>query len=41
MIDCVIRIFDTLAAHEIDIDTVMAEKMKYNETRPYKHGRKF
>ena len=40
MIDCVIRILDYLAYCGIDIDYVMREKMRYNETRPYRHGGK-
>ena len=40
MIDCVIRIFDFLSQNGIDIDKVMDLKMKYNETRPYRHGGK-
>lgn len=41
MIDCVIRIFDFLAFLGVDIDDVLARKMKYNEGRPYKHGKEF
>lgn len=41
MIDCVIRIFDYLAYEGVDIDDVLAKKMKYNEGRPYKHGKEF
>lgn len=41
MIDCVIRIFDFLAFLGVDIDDVLAKKMKYNEGRPYKHGKNF
>ena len=40
MIDCVIRIFDWCAQAGIDIDSVIQQKMKYNETRPYRHGGK-
>lgn len=40
MLDCVIRIFDYLSQSGIDIDKVIREKMKYNETRPYRHGGK-
>ena len=31
--DALIRIFDLAGAHEIDLDTVFAEKMLYNRTR--------
>lgn len=38
MVDCIIRIFDYLA--HIDIDGIMKCKMKYNASRPYRHGGK-
>lgn len=41
MIDCVIRILDYLAHEGVDVDDVLAKKMKYNEGRPYKHGKEF
>ena len=41
MIDCVIRIFDYLAYEGVDVDDVLSKKMKYNEGRPYKHGKEF
>ncbi len=41
LVDCVIRIFDYLAHEGVDVDDVLAKKMKYNETRPYKHGKEF
>lgn len=40
MLDCVIRIFDYLAEVGVDIDGTIREKMRYNETRPYRHGGK-
>lgn len=40
VIDCVIRIFDWLAEVGVDIDRIIREKMRYNETRPYRHGGK-
>lgn len=40
LVDCVIRIFDLMAEHEMNIDHIISEKMKYNETRPYRHGGK-
>ena len=36
----IIRILDYLAYAGIDIDNVLRTKMKYNETRPYRHGGK-
>lgn len=41
LIDCIIRILDTLHQAGIDIDKITQEKMKYNETRPYKHGKAY
>jgi len=37
--DIIIRVLDACAAYGIDIDAAITEKMAYNETRPYKHGR--
>lgn len=39
--DALIRIFDFCGRHGIDIDSAVEEKMKYNESRPYKHGKTF
>ena len=39
--DCIIRIFDACAQLNIDIETAVMEKMEYNKSRPYLHGRKF
>ena len=41
MVDCVIRILDYLAHKGIDVEAVMDRKVKYNQTRPYKHGKQF
>ena len=38
--DCVIRILDWCAEEGIDIDRIIREKMRYNKTRPYRHGGK-
>ena len=40
MCDCIIRILDYLAYTTVDIDNIIQEKMRYNETRPYRHGGK-
>lgn len=40
MIDCIIRILDWGCHEDVDIDDVMEQKMKYNSTRPYRHGGK-
>lgn len=39
MADIIIRVLDACAAWGIDIDRIMEEKMHYNKTRPYKHGK--
>jgi hypothetical protein len=45
LVDCVIRIFDTLhemlKETELNIEDLMMMKMQYNNSRPYKHGRKY
>ena len=41
LVDCVIRIFDYLGNEGADVEAIMAEKCAYNETRPYRHGKKF
>ncbi len=38
--DVVIRILDFCESKNIDLEEKIIEKMKYNETRPYKHGNK-
>ncbi|MDR2336521.1 MAG: hypothetical protein LBE03_00235 [Candidatus Nomurabacteria bacterium] len=38
--DCVIRIFDFCEANEIDIEKAILEKMEFNKTRPFRHGKK-
>ena len=39
--DAIIRILDIAAVRQIDIAAIVAVKTKYNEERPYKHGKKF
>lgn len=41
--DCIIRCLDTIRGNfpEIDIDQIIEEKMVYNDSRPYKHGRAY
>ena len=41
LVDCVIRIFDYLGHEGADVEAIMTEKCAYNETRPYRHGKKF
>lgn len=37
--DVVIRIFDFCGGANIDLEKIILEKMEYNKTRPYKHGK--
>lgn len=39
--DTIIRLFDLCGAKGIDIEWHIAKKLRYNKTRPHKHGRKF
>lgn len=39
MADIIIRVLDACYMWEIDIDYAVIEKIKYNKTRPHKHGR--
>ncbi len=39
--DCIIRIMDCCAHAGFNVADAIVAKMKYNETRPYKHGKKF
>jgi NTP pyrophosphatase (non-canonical NTP hydrolase) len=39
--DCCIRIFDYCGARKIDLERALIKKIGYNETRPYRHGKKF
>lgn len=39
--DVVIRGFDYAHRHGIDLAAIILEKLAYNTTRPYKHGKKF
>lgn len=38
--DAMIRILDYCGFYNINIGEIMIEKMRYNETRPYRHGNK-
>ena len=40
MADILIRVLDACGHLGIDIEDVVAKKMAYNETRPYRHGGK-
>jgi len=39
--DVFIRLMDYVGYKKIDIEKHIELKMKYNETRPYKHGKKY
>ncbi len=39
--DCVIRIMDFCGARGYQLGEAMAAKMEFNQTRPYRHGKKF
>lgn len=41
MADIIIRVLDLCSAMKIDIDSHIAMKMRYNETREYKHGKEY
>ncbi len=37
--DCIIRILDTCAKRNYNIGRALIDKIEYNRTRPYKHGK--
>jgi NTP pyrophosphatase (non-canonical NTP hydrolase) len=39
--DAMIRIMDTAGARNLDLAGAIKEKLVYNATRPYKHGKKY
>jgi len=39
--DAIIRLCDIAGIYNIDLDWHVKAKMAYNETRPYKHGKKY
>lgn len=41
MADCIIRILDWAYYVGADMDQIIRDKMTYNRTRPYKHGKSF
>jgi len=41
MADCIIRIMDYSAARKLRLGPAIIAKMKFNATRPQKHGKKF
>ena len=40
LVDCIIRILDTACYYGMDLDAAYAAKMRYNESRKYRHGGK-
>ena len=39
--DCIIRCLDTMHSLGVDVDGVVARKMAYNASRPFKHGKAY
>ena len=39
--DCCIRIFDLCGALQLNLGQALVDKIMYNESRPYKHGKQF
>ncbi len=39
--DVIIRVLDTMQSLGVDIDAVVAQKMAYNESLPYKHNKAY
>lgn len=39
--DCIIRCLDTLHSLNVNIDALVAAKLDFNDSRPYKHGRRY
>jgi NTP pyrophosphatase (non-canonical NTP hydrolase) len=39
--DCIIRIMDFAEKHNLRLPEAIVAKSNYNESRPYKHGKKF
>lgn len=39
--DVVIRVLDFCGANDIDLESMITEKLAYNATRAHKHGKKF
>jgi NTP pyrophosphatase (non-canonical NTP hydrolase) len=39
--DVVIRVLDFCFTENIDLESIIEEKLRYNALRPYKHGKKF
>ena len=39
MIDVIIRVLDWCGSENLDVDSLISEKLAYNKTRPYKHNK--
>ena len=39
--DCIIRILDWAGEHEVDLGSIIIDKIIFNQTREYKHGKRF
>lgn len=38
LVDCIIRILDILGPQDLNIDLIMQTKLRYNRSRPHRHG---
>lgn len=41
LVDALIRILDTLHSLDVDIDDIVRQKMSYNDSRKFKHGKAY
>lgn len=41
LVDCQIRLLDTLQSANVDIDWITRQKMEYNRGRAHKHGKEY
>ena len=39
--DIVIRVFDLAGANDLKLGQAIVDKMEFNQTRPYRHGKEF
>ena len=38
LIDVLVRVLDLCGYHRVDVEDVIEKKMRYNKTRPHRHG---
>lgn len=41
LIDALIRILDFCGYYNINVDEIVAKKLEYNKSRPFKHGKQY